>query len=72
MSALNELLNSFEKDGDGWMYYGDADPKQAAAELEAMREVIEAARVMCFDFTITEKEAKKRLAAALAKLEVTK
>lgn len=38
MSALERLLNSFEKDTDEdgktcWMYYGDVDPKDAAADL---------------------------------------
>ena len=41
---LDELLNSFEVDGDGWLYYGEVDPKQAAAELDALREALIGAR----------------------------
>jgi len=44
MDKLTKLLNSFERqteeetgtDEDFWMYYGDIDPAQAAAELEAL------------------------------------
>ena len=40
MSKIDELLNSFEQDGDGWLYYGDVTPQDAQAEVAALRQRI--------------------------------
>lgn len=34
---LDALLNGFEKDDDGWMYYGLTVPAKAAVELAALK-----------------------------------
>ena len=45
MNALKRLLDSFEIVIDsvnksiGWMYYGDIDPKEAAADLAELQRV---------------------------------
>lgn len=32
-TTIQTMLESFEVDGDGWIYYGDINPKDASAEL---------------------------------------